>query len=48
VTGSPAAHATPEQARIKLETTIAIERAVATGNAVRLSLETWLPGVGPI
>lgn len=40
VTGNPTVHATPEQARINLETTIAIERAVATGKAVRLPLET--------
>jgi hypothetical protein len=29
---------TPEQARLNLETTLAIERAVATGQAVRLPL----------
>jgi len=40
VTGSPTVHTTPEQARINLETTIAIERAVATGKSVRLPLET--------
>jgi predicted dehydrogenase len=40
VTGNPTAHTTPEQARINLETTIAIERAVATGKPVRLPLET--------
>lgn len=40
VTGNPTAHTTPEQARINLETTLAIERAVATGKAVRLPLET--------
>jgi predicted dehydrogenase len=40
VTGNPTAHTTPEQARVNLETTIAIERAVATGKAVRLPLET--------
>lgn len=40
VTGAPTAHTTPEQARVNLETTIAIERAVATGKAVRLPLET--------
>lgn len=40
VTGSPTVHTTPEQARINLETTIAIERAVATGKAIRLPLET--------
>jgi predicted dehydrogenase len=40
VTGNPTAHTTPEQARVNLETTVAIERAVATGQAVRLPLET--------
>lgn len=40
VTGHPTAHTTPEQARINLETTIAIERAVATGKPIRLPLET--------
>ena len=40
VTGSPTVHTTPEQARINLETTIAIERAVATGKPIRLPLET--------
>jgi len=40
VTGAPTAHTTPEQARVNLETTLAIERAVATGKAVRLPLET--------
>lgn len=40
VTGAPTAHTTPEQARVNLETTIAIERAVATGKPVRLPLET--------
>ena len=40
VTGAPTAHTTPEQARINLETTIAIERAVTTGKPVRLPLET--------
>jgi len=39
-TGSPAIHTTPEQARINLETTLAIERAVATGKPIRLPLET--------
>ena len=38
-TGSPTVHTTPQQARINLETTIAIERAVATGKPVRLPLE---------
>ncbi len=40
VTGAPTAHTTPEQARVNLETTIAIERAVATGKTVRLPRET--------
>jgi predicted dehydrogenase len=40
VTGHPTAHTTPAQARINLETTIAIERSVATGKPVRLPLET--------
>jgi len=40
VTGSPTTHTTPEQARINLETTIAIERSVQTGKPVRLPLET--------
>ena len=40
VTGAPICHTTPAQARINLETTIAIERSVATGQAVRLPLET--------
>lgn len=39
-TGNPTAHTTPEQARTNLETTLAIERAVATGKAIRLPLET--------
>jgi predicted dehydrogenase len=40
VTGAPTVHTTPEQARINLETTIAIERAVATGQSVRLPLQS--------
>ena len=36
VTGSPTVHTTPLQARMNLETTIAIERAVASGHSVRL------------
>jgi len=40
VTGSPTVHTTPEQARITLETTIAIERAAKSGKAIRLPLET--------
>jgi predicted dehydrogenase len=38
-TGAATVHTTPVQARINLETTIAIERAVASGQAVRLPLE---------
>jgi predicted dehydrogenase len=37
-TGRPSVHATPVEARRTLETTIAIERAVATGETVRLPL----------
>jgi hypothetical protein len=33
-------HTTPEQARINLETTIAIERAVKSRQAVRLPLQS--------
>jgi len=40
VTGNPTTHTTPEQARINLETTIAIERSAQTGQSVRLPLET--------
>lgn len=40
VTGNPTVHTTPEQARVNLETTIAIVRAAATGKPVRLPLET--------
>lgn len=39
VTQAPTVHTTPEQAMINLQTTIAIERAVATGKPVRLPLE---------
>jgi predicted dehydrogenase len=39
VTGAPTIHTTPEQARINLETTIAIERAAASGQTVRLPLQ---------
>jgi predicted dehydrogenase len=35
-TGMPSVHTTPEQALVNLETTIAIEDSVRTGNAVRL------------
>jgi predicted dehydrogenase len=37
-TGRPSVHATPEQALVNLKTTLAIERAVATGQPVRLEL----------
>jgi predicted dehydrogenase len=39
VTGQSTVHATPEEARVTLEVTTAIERAVATGRAVRLPLD---------
>jgi predicted dehydrogenase len=39
-TGAPTIHTTPEQARINLETTLAIEKAAATGLAVRLPLQS--------
>ena len=39
-TGRPCPLATPEQARLNLETTIAIERAARSGQIVRLPLET--------
>jgi predicted dehydrogenase len=38
-TGSPTVHTTPEQARLNLETTLAIVRAAKTGKPVRLPLE---------
>lgn len=38
-TGCPTVHTTPEQARVNLETTLAIVRAAQTGKAVRLPLE---------
>src|SRR5262245_29404731 len=38
-TGAPTVHTTPAQARINLETTIAIERAVVSGQPVRLPLQ---------
>jgi predicted dehydrogenase len=38
-TGQSTVHTTPEQARINLETTLAIVRAAETGKAVRLPLE---------
>ncbi len=37
-TGAPCVHTTPIEARLNLETTLAIERAVATGKSVRLPL----------
>jgi predicted dehydrogenase len=39
VTGQPTVHTTPEQARVNLETTMAIERSARTGKSVRLPLE---------
>ena len=39
VTGHPTVHTTPAQARVNLETTIAIERAARTGATVRLPIE---------
>ena len=39
VTGAPTMHTTPEQARLNLETTIAIERAVASGKSIRIPLK---------
>ena len=39
VTGAPTVHTTPEQARVNLETTLAIERAVQTGQPVKLPLD---------
>src|SRR5688572_621247 len=39
VTGHPTAHTTPEQARVALETTIAIEIGRASGHSVRLPLQ---------
>ena len=41
-TGAPTIHTTPEQARINLETTIAIERAAQSGHPVRLPLQLEL------
>ena len=38
-TGCPSVHTTPEQARVNLETTLAIVRAVETGKPVRLPLD---------
>src|SRR2546422_3792996 len=39
-TGAPTIHCTPEQARLNLEATIAIERAVESGQSVRLPLQS--------
>ena len=39
-TGAPCIHTTPEQARLNLETTIAIERAMVSGQSVRLPLQS--------
>ena len=39
-TGNPTVHTTPDQARVNLETTLAIVRAAQTGKPVRLPLET--------
>ena len=39
VTGAPTVHTTPEQARVNLETTLAIERAVQTGLPIKLPLD---------
>ena len=39
VTGAPTMHTTPEQARLNLETTIAIEHAVASGKSIRIPLK---------
>jgi predicted dehydrogenase len=38
-TGAQTVHTTPEQARVNLETTIAIERAAASGETIRLPLQ---------
>jgi predicted dehydrogenase len=40
ITGNPIAHATPREARLVLETTIAMERSASSGERVRLPLET--------
>jgi predicted dehydrogenase len=39
ITGAQTMHTTPEQARLNLETTIAIERAVTTGASIRIPLK---------
>jgi predicted dehydrogenase len=39
-TGAPSIHTTPDQACINLETTIAIERAMVSGQSVRLPLQS--------
>lgn len=40
VTGQPTVHTTPEQARLNLVTTLAIEQAAATGERVRIPRES--------
>jgi hypothetical protein len=44
-TGAASVHTTPDQALVNLETTIAIEESVRTGNAVRLLNRTRNYGV---
>jgi predicted dehydrogenase len=39
ITGAQTMHTTPAQARLNLETTLAIERAVASGSSVRIPLK---------
>jgi len=39
-TGAPTIHITLEQARLNLETTITIERAMVSGQTVRLPLQS--------
>ena len=39
VTGEPTVHTTPEQARLNLETTLAIVESAKTGKSVRLPME---------
>jgi hypothetical protein len=39
VKGHPTVHTTPEQARLNLITTLAIERAAATGERVRIPVD---------
>lgn len=42
ITGQVTMHTTPKQARINLETTLAIEQAVRTGHSVRLPLKDFV------